>query len=283
MAQDILFLGTQGSDSVFYSQGNAAGMMLNINNTQILIDPGPGTLLKAYQYNISLINTKLILVSHNHLSHCNDLNIAIEAMTRAGMEKRGAVIGDEATIFGTDMEKPYLTNAHRKQVEKFLALSPGEDFRFDNLLIRATKTSHSAKTAIGFKIFTGRFTLTYTSDTKFIPELLKEYEGTDVLIANNVHPFGSKSEDNLSTDDTLKIIQKINPSLTILTHFGRKLSQDVPIYEARNLKKQIDSRLSVISAKEGIAFDPIAYSTILKQKTLIGFQNPNSSQQSTFS
>lgn len=274
MAQSIMFLGTEGSDSVVYSQGNAAGMILNIDNIPILIDPGPGTLLKASQYNIPLNDIRMVLVSHNHLSHCNDLNIVIEAMTRAGLEKKGIIIGDEATIFGTDLEKPYLTNSNRKQVDKFMALHPGEDYRFENIAIRALKTFHSAKEGIGFKIFTGKFTLTYTSDTRFSPELFREYEGTDVLIANNVLPFGSKSEDNLSTDDTLKIIQKINPSLTILTHFGRKLNSALPIYEARNLKKQIDPRLSVISAKEGIGFDPVAYSTILKQKSLLGFQNP---------
>jgi ribonuclease BN (tRNA processing enzyme) len=272
MQNNILFLGTQGSDAVFQGSGNAGGIVLMIDNYQILIDPGPGTLLKAYQYGIPLNQTNLILTSHNHLSHCNDLNAVIEAMTHSGLEKRGILIGDEATINGAGSETPYLTNKHRIYLEKSISVFPGDEVRFDEIRIKAAKTRHSAKQAVGFKIFTEKFVVTYTSDTSYFSELANEYDGTDILIANNVIPLGLKSDNNLTSEDTLRLISKVKPSLTILNHFGKKLSEEAPLYEARTMKKQVDEKCSIIAAREGTLIDPIGYSPELKQKTLMKYQ-----------
>ena len=66
--------------------------------------------------------------------------------------------------------------------------------------------------------------------------------------------------------NAIKILKKCKPQLCIITGFGRKMVEADPVDEARTIQKA--TKVQVISAKEGLKINPVAYSAVLKQKTL---------------
>jgi len=89
---EIKFLGTGGARVVVTKQiRSSGGIWLFLNNTNILIDPGPGSLVKSLSSRPKLDPSKLdaIILSHKHLDHSGDVNIMMEAMTEGGIKKEG--------------------------------------------------------------------------------------------------------------------------------------------------------------------------------------------------
>ena len=75
---NIIFLGTAGSSAVVGKQLRASGgIILQVEELQFHLDPGPGALAKAKEFGVNLHHNTAILVSHNHINHCNDVNVVI--------------------------------------------------------------------------------------------------------------------------------------------------------------------------------------------------------------
>lgn len=260
----LIFLGNKGSDAINYSDGSG-GFILKVNDFQVHVDPGPGILNKAKEAKVNLGNTSCILVSHNHLSHCNDINLLIDLMTYKGLDNRGILIGDESVIYGNDKERPYLGKKQERYLERYVILKEGSKAKIGTLRITGLKVNHFDR-GIGFKIQTEHFSLVYTGDTKYYREMKEEYKDCNLLIVNCVKGFDAKSEHNLTADDVVKIVDNVKPQLVIITHFGRSMLESNPILVAREISKR--TGVQIVAAKENMTIDPLSYSAALKQKSL---------------
>jgi len=90
----IKFLGTAGARFVMIKQLRASGgLWIAYKGTNILIDPGPGSIVRCATSRPKLDPGKLdgIILTHRHLDHANDVNVMIEAMTEGGFKKRGTL------------------------------------------------------------------------------------------------------------------------------------------------------------------------------------------------
>jgi len=263
-----VFLGTGGGRFAVNKQlRSSGGIILRVNGIQFHIDPGPGALVKAQQYGINLRANNVLLCTHAHLDHCNDVNAVIDAMTHGGIDKSGILLASKSVIYGHDGERPYLTKSHRSYIDKYMALEVGNDVQFGKSIeLKTLKAQHRDSTAIGFKFFTPKFVLSYTGDTGFFGDLIDELRNSDILILNTLKPFGHKSDDHLSSDDVVKILKEVNPRIAIIQHFGQKMLEMNPIYQAREIEKQ--SGVQVIAANDGLAIDLLNYSFSMKHKTL---------------
>ena len=86
----ILFLGTGGARFTVAKQLLATGgAWMNLGGTQILLDPGPVSLVYAIKHNCEPPKLSAIILSHKHLNHSVDINVMIEAMTDGGWKPRG--------------------------------------------------------------------------------------------------------------------------------------------------------------------------------------------------
>ncbi|MCU4140786.1 MAG: Ribonuclease BN [Methanophagales archaeon] len=95
MRDEIRFLGTAGARFVMIKQlRSSAGIFLTLRGTNILVDPGPGTLVRFAKSKPRIDPAKLhaIVLTHKHLDHSNDVNVMIEAMTEGGFKRRGTLI-----------------------------------------------------------------------------------------------------------------------------------------------------------------------------------------------
>ena len=270
VTSQIIFLGTAGGGSVTSRQLRASGgILLKVDDFQFHLDPGPGSLTQAKEYSVTLRANTAILVSHNHLNHCNDMYAVIEAMTLSGLDKRGVLVTNKTIVEGLKEQRPYLTKYHKDLLEKVITLDKGQKVAIELVEIHALSVEHSDPNAIGFKLFCPRFTLSYTSDTKYSKELVEEMRGSDILILNVVFPSDQANKFNLDTESAIKIIEKVKPRLAVITHFGFEMLKADPLVEAREIQKQ--TGVQTIAAKDGLVISPEAYAARSPQHRLSKF------------
>jgi len=268
MASRIFFLGTGGDAFVIGKQIRASGgFIIQQDDIQLQIDPGPGALVRANEHGVSIRANTALIVTKNHIHHCNDVNAIIDAMTYSGLDKKGVLLAINSLINKTENENPYLTEFHKTLLEKFIVLNPGSRVGIADVEIFGLKANTEA---IGLKFITDDFTLSYSGDAKYSKELAKEYENSDILILNIRNPFNEKEEGYLNSDDAVKIISKVKPKLAILTGFGIKMIKADPLYEAREIQKQ--TGINVLAAKDGLIVNPLSYSAKTSQKRLNVFK-----------
>lgn len=248
----ITFLGTAGSAAVATRQLRASGgIVLRIEDLQFHLDPGPGALVKAREFGVSANQTTAVLVSHNHLNHCNDLNAVVEAMTHAGLEHRGVILASKSVLQATEDSYPILTKYHQQLVEKIIPMEKNHKVGIELIEIHALAADHTDPTAIGFKFFCPKFTLSYTGDTALTSELLEQLSGTDILILNVPYPGNKAEGKNLDTESAIKIVSAVRPRVVVLTHFGLEMLKADPLNEAREVQRI--TGVQTIAAKDGLS------------------------------
>lgn len=266
MQPSIIFLGTGSQSVVLGKQLRATGgIVIQADEHQLHIDPGPGALNMAKQFYVNTRETTGVLVSHPHIGHCNDVNAVISAMTHSGLDRRGVLVGNDLLVNGDKDTHPYVTNFHKRCLEKYVVLGAGNKMGMDDIEIRATTAKHSIDN-IGFKIQTSQFHVSYLSDTAYTPELLEEHKDSEILILNVVNPFEEKTRFNLNSDNAVKLIEKLRPKLAIITHFSIKMLKADPLLEARRIHNK--TKAQVIAAKDGLVINPLSYSARRKQRSL---------------
>jgi ribonuclease BN (tRNA processing enzyme) len=254
----IIFLGTAGSSAVVNKQlRSSGGIIIQVEDLQFHIDPGPGSLNKAKECGVNLHHTTAVLVSHNHINHCNDLNVIVDAMTHSGIEHRGIVLGSKSVLQHSKDNHPFLTRHHQNLVEKIIPLEKNHKVGIELVEINALSAEHTDPTAIGFKFFCPKFTLAYTGDTKLTPKLVEELIGTDILILNVPYPGDKATGMNLDTNSATEIISAVRPRLAILTHFGLEMLKADPLDEARQIQKI--TGIQTIAARDGLKITPEGY------------------------
>lgn len=263
----IIFLGIGGDSYVVGKQVlSSGGIIVQLDNFQYHIDPGPGALIKAKQYNINLRENTALFVSHKHLNHSNDANAVISAMTHNGEDKKGVLVASSSVVEGDDKNFPIITNFHKNCLEKTIVLKSGSKIGIGNFDIIGTPTKHSDKLGIGFRFFTPNFVLSYVGDTEYSNEIAEAHVGSDIIILNIVNPGDVKVKNQMNTEDAIKFLKKAKPSLAVITHFGIKMLSADPINEARTIQKE--SKVQVIAAKDGMVLNPYSYNASIRQKTL---------------
>ncbi len=251
----IIFLGTAGDPAVMGKQLRASGgFILQIDDLQFHFDPGPGSLNKMRDFGINPHHTTAILVTHNHINHCNDVNAVIDAMTHGGIEHRGVILGSKSLFLPVDGNYPVLTKYHLGLVEKVIPMELDHKVAMEFIEINALPVDHTDSSAVGFKLFCPRFTLAYTGDTAFTPELVESLKGSDILILNVPYPEDKAIGKNLDTHTALEIINQVRPKLAILTHFGLEMLKTDPLNEAREIQRL--TGIQTIAAQDGLAITP---------------------------
>ncbi|MBT4935823.1 hypothetical protein HOL21_03660 [Candidatus Woesearchaeota archaeon] len=254
----IIFLGTGGESAVVSKQIRASGgIVLQVEDIQFHIDPGPGALNKAREAGVNVHHTSAVLVTHNHINHCNDLNAVVDAMTHSGIEHRGVILASKSVLQNTENNHSFLTQHHRNLVEKIIPLDKNHKVGIELVEIHALPVEHTDSSAIGFKFFCPKFTLAYTGDTLLTDELTESLAGTDILILNVPYPEDKGKDMNLDRESAITLISKVRPRLTIITHFGLEMLKSDPIVEAREIQRI--TGVQTIAAKDGFAISLEGY------------------------
>ncbi len=238
----------------------------DINGKNIHIDPGPGALVRTYQFGLNPLKLNGVLVSHCHTDHYTDAEVLIEAMTKGMTRKRGFLIGSKSVVDGYEKWGPSISNYHLSKPQ-VTVLEAGESKKIGELKITATRTKHGDPKAVGFKFQLEDFTLSYTSDTGYFKDLHHEYRDTDVLLASVIRPGNDRLHGHMCADDFGKLVREVSPKLAIMTHLGMKLIMNHPEQEAARIQK--NTGIKIIAARDGIKINLDDFKP--KQQTLDEF------------
>ncbi|MDO9535485.1 MAG: MBL fold metallo-hydrolase [Bacillota bacterium] len=251
--EDFLkFLGTAGARFVVSTQlRSSGGLWLSLGGEDILIDPGPGSLLKCLSSRPKLDPPKLsgIILTHRHLDHSNDVNILIEAMTVGGRNKKGFVYAPRDAFESAD---PVIQIYVQSFLEKTGFLEEGGIIKRPSYsLATPVRHQHPVET-YGLRFFLPYGNLSIISDTAFFPSLIDNYKGSDILILNVVvfQDHVDKKIYHLNFNQAAEIIEGINPKVAILTHFGMTMLQQKPFLLAQKLQSELG--IKVLAASDGM-------------------------------
>ncbi len=247
----IKFLGTAGARFVMIKQLRASGgIWVSYKGTNLLIDPGPGSIVRVSSSRPKLDPSRLdgIILTHRHLDHAGDINVMIEAMTEGGFKKRGVVFCPKDAID----EDPVILKHVINFPEKIEILEANKKYRIGEFKFTTSmRHIHPAQT-YGIKFKLNKTSVSLLSDTGYFKELAGFYK-TDVLIINVVFFEPRPGIDHLCLSDVKELIKRIKPKRAILTHFGMTMLTAKPHIQAQELTKSLG--VQVQAAYDGMTLD----------------------------
>lgn len=247
----LRFLGTGGGRFVTGMQKRrTAGIIVETEETRLHLDPGPGATVYANEDD-EAENTEALIVSHGHMDHSNDSEAVIEMMTEA-YGNPGAVFANKTCLEGYgDIEK-WISDYHQKKCARVEEMSEGSSFDFRDLTIESQEMFHSDPRTQGFTLKTEEKKIGFWTDTEFSEELVDFYEGCDTLIIYCGRPRGAGVESHTSLSDVPKIVEDLDTSTVIITHFGFKFLQQDLDEQKEWLDEKIEPK--VVFAEDGMEF-----------------------------
>ncbi|NPV90246.1 MAG: MBL fold metallo-hydrolase [Firmicutes bacterium] len=222
-------------------------MWLQAEGTRLLIDPGPGALVRILasrpRLNPRLLNG--ILLTHRHLDHSGDLNVMVEAMTEGGTNPRGTLLLPGDAI---DSE-PVIFSYARGYLSEIVILREGGSYTLGRLHFTTPVRHRHAVETYGLKFQVGDLSLSIIADTGFFPELADFYRSEILVINTLTLKHSPLTQDiHLDLEDARRLIQAIQPKLAVLTHFGMRVLNYGPSRVARMLTEE--TGVEVIAADD---------------------------------
>lgn len=251
---NLTFLGTGGGRFATISQKRMTGgfRIDGLAGKNFHIDPGPGALVRSFQFGLSPSSLNGIFISHAHTDHYTDGEVLIEAMTRGMTKENGIIMGSRSVFDGYKQWGPSISKYHTGKSEK-LILGPNKSKIIDNLKIKGTKTIHGDPTCVGFQMISNDLTISYTADTSYFEKLHNYHRGADILIASVIRPGNQSIRGHMCTKDFKNLVEEVKPSLAIMTHFGFKMLNENPVHEAKLINQETD--VPIIAAFDGMKVD----------------------------
>ncbi|MDD2679265.1 MAG: MBL fold metallo-hydrolase [Candidatus Omnitrophica bacterium] len=247
----LKFLGTAGARFVMIEQlRSSGGIWICQKETNVLIDPGPGSIVRCAASRPRLNPTKLdgIILTHRHLDHTNDVNVMIEAMTEGGFKKRGVVFCPADALNADSIILKHAVNFP----ERIEILEANKDYAVGNFAFRTSMRHIHPVETFGLKFTLGDTAVGLLTDTRFFKELEDFYQ-TDILIVSVVLFEPRPGIDHLCLDDVEEIIRACKPKRAILTHFGMSMLRAKPHIQAASLTKRLG--IPVEAAYDGMSLN----------------------------
>ena len=244
------FLGTGGGRYTMGKQlRDTAGLILESGEASIFIDPGPGALVKAHNYETE--NLEGLIITHSHLDHYSDAESIIELISVIH-ENPCKLMGPVSVLEGYgDMEQS-VSNYHQNQCTRTVNLTEKEETEIGDLKIESQEMFHSEPKCRGLKISNGEKKFGFWTDSAYSDELLEFYEDCDTLVINCNRPREGNIRGHISLTDVPKILEELDVKTVIITHFGDKFLESDMEEEQAWLDDQVDAK--VIFSEDGMTY-----------------------------
>lgn len=247
----IKFLGTSGARFVMIKQLRASGgIWVSSGGTNVLIDPGPGSIVRCAASKPRLDPSTLdaIILTHRHLDHSSDINVMIEAMTEGGFKKRGIVFCPRDAV---ELD-PVILKYTLGFPQEIRILEPEKTYNAGNFEFTTSMLHIHPVQTYGIKFNLGGMTVSILVDTKYFKEL-ETFYNTDVVIFFVVLVQPRQGVDHLSLKEAAELIHTLRPKKAILTHFGMHMLNAKPHLQAKKITQE--SGVEVKAAYDGMTLE----------------------------
>lgn len=250
MADFIKFLGTGGGRFVVATQRRySAGTWLHLAGQNVMLDPGPGTLVRCWASRPKLDprNLDAIIISHQHIDHCTDANVLVEAMTNGGHQRRGVLFASRETL---ETDSPVCRYVQAFP-QRLVTLTAGGQYELGEVRLATVAHQHGVET-YGLLLDSGGQHLGFLVDTAYFDDLAGHYGDCDLLVINVVlsDKDHSATDRHLSLWHAEQIIKQARPARAILTHFGVGVLREKPWVIAEEMSQRLG--LDVQAARDGM-------------------------------
>jgi phosphoribosyl 1,2-cyclic phosphodiesterase len=251
----IKFLGTGGARYVVAKQRrSSAGIFLHAYDQNVIIDPGPGTLVRMARSRpaIDIYKLDAIILTHSHIDHVSDVNVLIDAMTEGGERRRGKLFAPGECLEGPDA---VIFNYLRGFPEEIITLKENSSYQIGSLKFTTSiRHLHPAETYGLIFTIEGK-KVSFLVDTGYFEGLKESYADSEVLVVNTVlRKFKAGASDrHLSFEDLGKLIPLLKPRKVVMTHYGMMMLRARPWVLADELTKE--TGVEVAAASDGLRLD----------------------------
>lgn len=257
MDDELVILGSGGGRHHIRTQYRATGgFLFKFNGNQAHIDPGPGAMVRINEYNEDPTKTDLIICTHAHIDHFNDVSAVIEG-SRLRLHDRQYNYFKQGTLITTEEALSFIADYHKQMLEEIVVFKPGDTLEYNGVEIIATKALHSRIESFGVRFNLEDYSIAFSSDTMVFEGFTEQLSGVDILILNLLRPDSMTCRRHLCTDEVIPYLEKMDPPLKtlIITHFGAYM--DSPLSEKNYIPSQIEKFENanigkVIAAEDGL-------------------------------
>lgn len=250
LASTLKFLGTAGARFAVSTQlRHSGGLVWTLGGAVVWVDPGPGALVRALASRPKIDPSRVdaLVVTHRHLDHAGDATAVVEAMTRGGFGRRGALLAPRDAL---EVE-PVVFRYAQRFVARIGVLEPGRRHALGEHLVLETPLAHDhGVETYGYRLSVPGFTAGHVIDTLWMDALPEAYAGVDLLVVNTTRlAGGDRRYLHLGVDDAERLVAAVRPRLAVLTHFGMQL----PPARAEAAALAISGRtgVPVLAARDG--------------------------------
>ncbi|TRZ93933.1 MBL fold metallo-hydrolase [bacterium] len=244
----IKFLGTSGARFVMIKQLRASGgVWISLKGTNVLVDPGPGSIVRCATSRPKLDPSKLdaIILTHRHLDHSGDINVMIEAMTEGGFKRRGILFCPQDAL----RRDPVILKYIRGFIEKIEILKAGQEYQAGNFKFTTSPRHRHPVETYGIRFKMNQESVSILTDTAYFSGLEQFYKTQTVIIY--VVLFEAKPGiEHFSLDDVKRFIQEVKPKKAIISHFGMSMLKAKPYIQAERLSQLLG--IEVLAACDGM-------------------------------
>ena len=226
----------------------SGGMWFDIGSTQVLVDPGPGSIVQVTKRKLKPEKLSAIILSHRHLDHSADTNIMVEAMTEGGFNRHGLLFAP-ADAFG---DEPVIYSYLRDYLDGVEILREGGSYAIGDISFTTPiRHIHQVET-YGMVFRAAGHTFSYISDSRYFDGLIDHY-ASEMLIINALLMEPREKVEHFSVPDAEHLIRELQPKAAILTHFGTMVWKSKPWEIAEQMSQR--TGIKVIAARDGMKFD----------------------------
>ncbi len=248
----IKFLGTAGARYVMATQlRSSAGTYIEIGDKRIILDPGPGTLVRMARSKPRLNPASLdaVILTHVHLDHTGDANALLDAMTEGAKKNKGLLFAPAQCVKGEDrVILSYLLNSI-----KVKELKASTEYEMDGFTLETSIAHDHGVETYGIKIpFVGG-KVCFMVDTRFSEELLDSYKDCTHIVINVVLKECREYIKHLCVEDVRRIALSLRPEGIIMTHFGMGMLRAKPWKVAEFLTNE--TGVNIKAASDGMEVD----------------------------
>ncbi len=208
---------------------SASSFLLEIEDKKILIDCGPGTLIRLSQIGINPKDLDYVFITHFHPDHTSDLFPLFMNYCLADLSKPGSItkfpkfigpIGIGQFMLNYSQNSELLALNKWNKIE-FVDYQPSMDF--DNFKFKAFKVEHSAfgskANAYALRFETNDKIITFSGDSTDCQGVRDACRNANLFVCDASYSKGNSSPAHMDTASIGDISQNSQVKKVLLTHF----------------------------------------------------------------
>ena len=218
---------------------NAAGLIVKIENKNLLFDSGPGTVRRLLEIGVTYHDIDSIFYTHFHTDHTLDLATFLFAARYAASlrTKTLELIGPQGLerfynalldLYG-DVIRPQAYHVRLREVGE-------QSLDFGTYRIKTMQMEHAPE-SLGYRIESDAGALVYSGDTDTCANIVKLGQAEDVLILDCSFPDEMKVKGHLVPEEAARIAGECNCKRLVLSHLYPVCEQEKLIRQAKKVFK----------------------------------------------